>query len=123
MTRNYPIVSAGLFRYYVVEIRHPKKTEYGALHHCGYVAFPEECRQYVNREEIDVHGGVTLDVVENGLAILGFDCAHSGDSRTPGDENFRDYFFCEEECRSMIRQIAAQLCPPIEASPSLFAKR
>ena len=59
---------------------------------------------------VDVHGGLTYSRAnKDGGWVLGFDCAHAGDARTPDDTNgiWRDAAFVAAECRSMADQVQA----------------
>lgn len=106
--RCYPEVKKGLFTYQVKLITFAANHS----HHCGYVSFPSVLREFIIADELQVHGGVTFDKeIENGLYCIGFDCAHSGDSSVMGDPAFRDYWYVENECLSLLRQIRDQLFP------------
>jgi hypothetical protein len=111
--KNYPEIKIGLFTLQVKLISFPERVE-GQCHHCGYVSFPIILLPYLNIEGVNCHGGVTFDQKSDenpDLYTIGFDCAHSQDSRNPGDPAWKDYFYAEAECRSIARQLVVQLLP------------
>lgn len=58
-------------------------------HLCGYVKIPKTYLYYDQKyEDIDCHGGVTFDKLNDDFRIMGFDCAHLGDY-IPSMELFR----------------------------------
>ena len=56
----------------------------GAGYRCGYVALPRSHplhgKSYEDLAGISVHGGLTFSGSMEGVWLLGFDCAHYGDS-------------------------------------------
>ncbi len=68
---------------------------------CGYVYLPETHPYYTFTSEnqlthLDVHGGITF--VDGG--IIGFDCAHIGDSRESQNE-----LFVTQELENLVGQL------------------
>lgn len=62
---------------YVCEIM---RNGFGSL--CGYVTLPESHPWYGNEMEeihVEVHGGLTFNMVKDERHIIGFDCAHKND--------------------------------------------
>lgn len=59
---------------------------------------------------VDVHGGITYAGSEHGGWVFGFDCAHSGDARSPDTEDeystWRDFDFAKNETEDLARQLA-----------------
>lgn len=109
--RSYPTFKLGPFTAIV------KLISFGASgdsHHCGYLSAPETLFTGVSVYDLSPHGGITFDETENGVRTIGFDCAHCDDSRTPGDPNWRDYFYVENELRELAHQLLAQLNHPNE---------
>jgi hypothetical protein len=110
-TKNYPKIQTRFFTLQV-KLIYNTSWEQEACHHCGYVSFPRALLPYLKIDEINCHGGVTFDEAgkENPpLHTIGFDCAHSQDSRTPGDLSWKDYFYAEAECRSIAQQLWEQI--------------
>jgi len=81
--------------------------------HCGYVSVPKDHsiinktkdNSYpggINYDNIDliIHGGLTYASKEDDMIVIGFDCAHLGDTIEICDEEFVTL-----ECKSMIDQI------------------
>jgi len=58
---------------------------------------------------VDVHGGLTYAGADGDLWQFGFDCAHAGDARFPGDPNgvWRDEAYVVGECKSLADQLVA----------------
>ena len=109
--KNYPKISTRFFTLQVKLISFPELEE-GQCHHCGYVSFPISFLPYLNIEAINCHGGVTFDQTSDenpALHTIGFDCAHSQDSRNPGDPAWKNYFYAEAECRSIAQQLWEQI--------------
>lgn len=62
-------------------------------HLCGYVFIPNhsllmQVPPDVLEREIEVHGGITFDEVFDDCRVLGFDCAHYGDSQEKMNVDF-----------------------------------
>lgn len=101
----YKIVRSEKYKGYNVYV---KRCEAGSMYwFCGYVEVPED--HPYNRvpywdieDEIDVHGGLTYgDSAEfaDGY-LLGFDCAHYGDSPGVQDEEYT-----LNECKKLVDQL------------------
>ena len=84
---SYPLITASLHDY-----------------HCGYVTFPSCPVPDEDIDCVDVHGGITFAVNEDGAYTYGFDCAHDGDENKP---HLHDLVWLQEECESMAEQILA----------------
>lgn len=86
--------------------------EYAALngldvgHRCGYVTVSRDngdgtFRSFSKAEDsYEVHGGVTYVREQGGMATIGFDCAHVGDSLETCTLEY-----VRQECESLARQI------------------
>lgn len=57
---------------------------------------------------ISVHGGITYanGNKDKGIWQFGFDCAHSGDGRHPGDAGWKDADYVKAECKRLADQLA-----------------
>lgn len=72
-------------------------------YYCGYVDIPKGHKYHgLDYDEIpvDCHGGLTYGSFEDGIYVIGFDCAHYMDSIDVQNEEY-----CEEECKSIIDQL------------------
>ena len=75
--------------------------------YCGYAVIPEDHPFYGAdyddvEDDIDVHGGLTFsgDIEDVDGFLLGFDCAHYGDSPEVQDEEYT-----LKECKKMVDQL------------------
>lgn len=109
--KSYPTFKLGP---YTAEVKLISFGASGDSHHCGHLSAPEALFTGVSIYGMSVHGGITFDETENGVRTIGFDCAHCDDSRMPGDSNWRDYFYVENELRELARQLLSQLIHPYE---------
>lgn len=91
----------------------------GIVHHrCGYVEVPIQSIEEIDvYDDIDCHGGITycgsgisytdngvmVFINEDGMAYIGFDCAHYEDLFDPKDTDF-----CIKECKHIIDQIVKE---------------
>jgi hypothetical protein len=87
---------------------------------CGYVVIPDDLRETVaslSVNELEVHGGVTfndyitkVELGDNPLYAIGFDCAHAGDL-IPGMDSsegvYRNIGYVKAECRKLAKQVKA----------------
>jgi len=96
------------------------ETNPNLFHWCGYVVIPVESKvakwldekgqEYLD-QRINVHGGITMFQLEDGLLWIGFDCAHAYDicmtntSLHPPDAVYRDLKYATKEVKSLAEQI------------------
>jgi hypothetical protein len=104
----------GEFRLKVLKITH------SASHYCGYVAFDPVWASNIAEYDLNVHGGVTysqLDTesyVQLGEYVVGFDCAHSGDTI-----EVQNVDYAITETRSLAEQLREQIFPRVSANTIL----
>lgn len=76
-------------------------------HWNGYVELPRGF-DIQNREELDVHGGVTFfrkeETTKGRFVTVGFDTCHSTDG-AKGTKNYKDLEFVLDECVRLCKQI------------------
>ncbi|MDR1937840.1 MAG: hypothetical protein LBQ73_05000 [Tannerellaceae bacterium] len=85
------------------------------VHLCGYIGIPKGHKYYGKDynyidANVDVHGGLTYAQEDNGIWVIGFDCAHYGDytgfSILGSDGTYKNMEYVEKQIKNLVRQIS-----------------